>query len=44
MSSLTFAIVGKTGNKVANKSIKIYPVKNSGEETVTKLKPVADLS
>ena len=36
--------LGITGNKVANKSIKTYPVKNSGEETVTKLNPVADLS
>ena len=44
VSSSTLDIVGKTGNKVANKSIKIYAVKNSGDEIVTRLNPVADLS
>ena len=44
MSSSTFEIVGKTGNKVANKSINIYAVKNSGDDIVTRLTPVADLS
>ena len=44
VSSSTLEIVGKTGNRVASKRIKIYAVKNSGDDTVTKLTPVADLS